>query len=157
MIEPMTITPDKRDVTPLKESFGFVLNVAGRQMKRLLEQRLAEHGLTGTQYVTLWALWESSEALPLTQLSKRLCIDNPTMSGIVDRMARDGFVERVQDTNDRRVTYIRPTPKGIELWEAIGGIGGEIDRATACNVDQALFAQFMNFLRRITRNDHEDK
>ncbi len=157
MFESIEGIREKRAVPPLRESLGFVLNVAGRQLKRLLEQRLDEHGLTGTQYVTLWALWESSEPLPLTQLSKRLCIDNPTMSGIVDRMVRDGFVERAQDTNDRRITYIRPTAKGIELWESIGGIGEEIDRDTACNVDPALFAQFMNFLGRITRSDHEDK
>ena len=37
----------------LEESLGFMLNVAARQMKRLLVQRLNEYGLTATQYVTL--------------------------------------------------------------------------------------------------------
>jgi len=151
-------TPDTdAAVPPLKESLGFAINVAGRYMKRMLDQRLNKYGLTSMQYVTLWSLWECNADIPLTQLSKRLCIDNPTMSGIVDRMVRDGFLERVQDTSDRRVTHVRLTQKSLELRDAIGGIGAEIDEETSRIIDRSLYTQVMDFLRRITRNEHEDK
>ena len=141
----------------LQDSLGFMLNVAARQMRRALVQRLNAFGLTPTQYITLWSLYECGEEIPQSQLGKKLFLDNPTMTGIIDRMERDGFLERVPDENDRRVIKVRLTKKSKTLRGQIEEIATEIDQRTAKMLNESVYNQTLEILRRLTLHGHENK
>ena len=61
------------------------------------------------------------------------------MTGIIDRMEREGLVARERSTDDRRVVHIRLTEKGaklareipVEPMEIFRGALGEPDRGRA--------------------------
>ncbi len=98
----------------LSGSVGFLLARTARSLKRALEGRLSEHNITATQYVVLEVLRER-DGVSLSLLGRKLYFDNPTITGIVDRMERDGLVERRRIANDRRVINVFLTAKGKEL------------------------------------------
>ena len=59
--------------------------------------------------------------LPMSELGKHLYISKPYMSTLVDQLIRDGYVERIPDTRDRRVININITPAGtnissVQVW-----------------------------------------
>lgn len=146
-----------RAMESLHNSLGFMLNVAARQMRRALVQRLNEFGLTATQYITLWSLYECDEEIPLSQLGRKLFLDNPTMTGIIDRMERDGFLERVPDENDRRVIKVRLTKKSKALRGQIQEIATDIDQRTSKMLNESVYNQTLDILKRLTNNGHENK
>lgn len=141
----------------LQDSLGFMLNAAARIMNRHLVQRLSPYGITPSQYITLWALWECGCDLPVSQLGKRLYLDNPTMTGIIDRMERDGLLERVQDETDRRVFKVRLTNRSRALRDELKDIGSDIDMEKIAALDRGTAAQFIDFLKHITTNGNDDK
>ncbi|MCP4137920.1 MAG: MarR family transcriptional regulator [bacterium] len=49
----------------------------------------------------------------MTELSRKLGIDNSTITGFIDRMVKAGFVTREQNPNDRRQNLITITEEGI--------------------------------------------
>ena len=49
------------------------------------------------------------------QIAKALGVGLSTITGIVDRLVDQGFVERREDPDDRRVTRVLPTPDGARL------------------------------------------
>jgi DNA-binding MarR family transcriptional regulator len=51
----------------------------------------------------------------LAALSRKLLVTAGNLTGLVDRAARDGIVERRPDANDRRLTRVNLTPKGQKL------------------------------------------
>ena len=51
----------------------------------------------------------------LSELSERIRAQNSTVTGIIDRMEREGLVKRERSKEDRRVVHIRLTGKGAEL------------------------------------------
>ena len=51
----------------------------------------------------------------LSELSKAMHISAPTISGIIDRLEESGYVKRIPDENDRRVTNIELTSKGEKV------------------------------------------
>ena len=57
--------------------------------------------------------------LSLSELSERIRAQNSTVTGIIDRMEREGLVVRERSKEDRRVVHIRLTPKGRKLAEDI--------------------------------------
>ena len=53
------------------------------------------------------------------QLAEAVDVSTPTMSGIVDRIAAKGWVERRQDPSDRRRVLLRPTRSGLDALLAL--------------------------------------
>lgn len=84
------------------------------EARRLTKDQAAKHGLTGPQ-LSVAKILEDIGDLSLSELSERINAQNSTVTGIVDRMEREGLVERKRSSDDRRVVHIRLTKKGNEL------------------------------------------
>ena len=95
-------------------------------MKHALDAKLTDVGLTATQYIVLARLW-TEDGISLTELGDHLSLDSPTLTGIIDRMERDGLVERKRNDGDRRVVRVYLTPKGTELEQTIGTFAADTD------------------------------
>ena len=50
----------------------------------------------------------------MTELSNNLMVSNGNITGVVDRLVRDNFVERLPSPGDRRVQLIALSEKGIK-------------------------------------------
>jgi DNA-binding MarR family transcriptional regulator len=70
--------------------------------------------------------------LALKVVSERLLIQPPSVTGVVDRLERQGFVRRSLSSKDLRVRNLSLTPRGRALMGAI--LEGHADRI------QSLFA-----------------
>jgi DNA-binding MarR family transcriptional regulator len=88
------------------------------ETRRVTKQQARELGITGPQVSALKIL-EAVGDLSLTELSERMSARNSTITGIVDRMERDGLVVRERSQNDRRVVLIRATEKGQKLAKGL--------------------------------------
>lgn len=78
------------------------------------------HGLTLTQFNLLRLLLTGPESGETCgQLRDRMLHRVPDITRLVDRMERDGLVERHRGSHDRRVVLVRITPEGQRRCEAI--------------------------------------
>lgn len=84
------------------------------EARRLTKEQAAQHGLTGPQLSVAKILHDLGD-LSLSELSEKINAQNSTVTGIVDRMEREGLVERKRSSEDRRVVHIRLTKKGHDL------------------------------------------
>jgi MarR family 2-MHQ and catechol resistance regulon transcriptional repressor len=80
-----------------------------------LDRGLRELNLTGTQFNTLLVLRAAGpEGLPLGEIGRHLVVTKANVTGLIDRLEREGLVHR--DTHsDRRVTLAKLTEKGAAL------------------------------------------
>ena len=78
---------------------------------RRLEQTC---GLTGPQLVVLREVARLGTCT-VGALSRAVTLTQPTVSGIVDRLERQGAVRRGRGKHDRRTTEVRPTARGRAL------------------------------------------
>lgn len=71
-------------------------------------------GITGPQ---LWALKTISQngSLPLGELSEKMYLHPSTITGVVDRLEKKGYVVRDRGEKDRRVVMVQLTAKGERL------------------------------------------
>jgi len=60
----------------------------------------------------LLSLW-NEDGLKANELGKRAGLEPSTMTGLLDRMERDGLVKRKPDPNDRRAHRIHLTKEGV--------------------------------------------
>jgi DNA-binding MarR family transcriptional regulator len=70
--------------------------------------------------------------LSVTELSERLLIRPPSVTGVIDRMVRDDYVSRRALPTDMRVKQIRLTAKGRELVARVSvGLNEQVQRTLA--------------------------
>ncbi len=86
-------------------------------MKRAMGAMFAQAGLTGAQFHTLVRI--PDQGIPVTRLAARSWADPGNASGVVDRLERDGLVERQPAAHDRRVVLVHVTPAGRALMDRL--------------------------------------
>ena len=60
---------------------------------------------------------EQREQIRMTDVSRFMMVSKPAATQAVNRLVEQGYVERVDDPNDRRVVYIQPTEAGKRCFE----------------------------------------
>ncbi len=78
-------------------------------------QLCASYGLTVPQYFTLFFLWHQGEACSMHALAELTHQDAATLTGIVDRLIRLGYVSRQRGEDDRRKVYVTLEPAGRQV------------------------------------------
>jgi DNA-binding MarR family transcriptional regulator len=104
----------KPNVDSILEAAVYLYTESRRVTKEVA--RRAE--LTGPQ-LTVLKMLEGVGDLSLSELSERIRAQNSTVTGIIDRMEREGLVVRSRSTEDRRVVHIRLTDKGAKIAREI--------------------------------------
>ena len=70
--------------------------------------------ITQTQIFTLMTLSQNAPCR-LSELSEKMNVSAPTITGIVDRLEKSGLVKRMPDDNDRRAINVDLTEEGKRL------------------------------------------
>lgn len=70
--------------------------------------------LTMPQFVILNFL-SHHDGATMTDIAKFLNVTTAAVTGLVDRLARDGYIKRAHDPKDRRVVKVVTTEKGKKL------------------------------------------
>ena len=96
-------------------SIGYWIVLTANSVRRALNAELSQQGITLRQWEVLASLALGGE-LSQSELAERLGIEAPTLVGILDRMERDGWLERYACSQDRRRKRIRCTDKTETLW-----------------------------------------
>lgn len=100
----------------LKNQLCFPLYACSRKIVGSYTPYLKPLGLTYTQYVVLMALWEH-ESLNVGQLGSILHLDAGTLTPLLKRLEKMGYVTRQRSKEDERITIISITQEGDALKE----------------------------------------
>lgn len=109
-----------KDAPEMREAGIYCsIMVLNSVMERAGNRTLEIHDLTMPQWLALGAVLHAGEAgISHGQLSQRMMLSKAPITGLVDRLARAGLVERKTDENDRRVSLVSITPAGQDMWKA---------------------------------------
>lgn len=77
---------------------------------------LKEFALTEQQWRIIRVLdGEPSHELEAGQIAKRCCILSPSLTGVLERMERDGLIRRTRAQEDQRRLIVSLTPQSCQL------------------------------------------
>jgi len=108
-------------------------------IKQTVRHEFKELNLTGPQGMLVGTLAHHGK-MKISDLSGRLGLSNSTISGIVDRLEKQGLVERTRSKTDRRVVYV--------------GVTSEFKKKADNNFDQ-IGKKFQMILSETTPEDVE--
>ena len=82
-----------------------------------IKMELSKEKLTVPQLDIISCL-DRSKGLPLSELAERLLVTGGNITGIIDRLERNGYVYRERDKKDRRIVRALLTEKGFDLYKS---------------------------------------
>jgi len=123
-----------------------ILKISRAVETELRERMRTRYKSTLPRFDVMAALYRHREGLKMTELSAALRVSNGNVTGIIERLVTEHFVERVPIPNDRRAMKVRLTQKGREefapmarthqIW--INEMLQEIDETDAAVVSSLL-------------------
>ena len=81
------------------------LKLIKETLKKTMEKPFKNLDLTGPQSMLIGILGHHGK-LKISDLSKKMGLSNSTVSGIIDRLEAHGLIERIRDSDDRRVVMV---------------------------------------------------
>jgi DNA-binding MarR family transcriptional regulator len=94
----------------------FLISKVCQKLIVNLRKAFSESGVevTPIQVMLLFFL-QKNDGSSLTQISQGLMLENPTVTGLIDRLEKSGYVKRSDHPNDRRVYLVHLTEKGNKV------------------------------------------
>jgi DNA-binding MarR family transcriptional regulator len=137
---------------PAEGAFRQLLRTIGL-LERVMQPHFARFGITGSQWGVLRSLHraeaEGHAALRLTDLSERLLIRPPSVTGVVDRLERAGLVSRGDSPIDLRAKQVALTPRGRQLVERLVTVHADRIEAVMGALTAAEQAELLRLLGRL--------
>ena len=91
---------------------------SSRRIEIEIKERLrVEFNATLPRFDVMAALFRKADGMMMSELSRSLMVSNGNVTGIVDRLVKDGLVIRSQRDGDRRTWIIRLTKTGTQYFE----------------------------------------
>ncbi len=116
--------------------------------RRILLSLFQSMEIPQTQLFTIITLFEQ-EPCRLSELSRRLGISAPTTTGIVDRLERGGYANRLADPRDRRAVSVVLTPKGRRIAKTFRETVQERWHELLCNLSAEDQENYLRLLKKI--------
>ncbi len=108
-----------------------------------------EHGLTGPQLAILKAASRLGESSSTGALARAVHLSGPTVTGVLDRLAKRGLVERTRNGQDRRSVTITITRRGEEVLAAAPSLLQDRFRGELARVEDWEQTMILAMLQRI--------
>ena len=100
----------------IEDRFIFLISKVCQKLVINLQKSFSESGIevTAIQGMLLFFL-QKNDGSSLTQISQGLMLENPTVTGLIDRLEKLGYVKRSDHPSDRRVYLVHITEKGKKV------------------------------------------
>lgn len=136
----------------LDDLLCFQLYQASRAMTRLYKDVLKPLDLTYPQYIVMVLLWEH-ETMSFKELSDRLQLKTGTLSPLLKRLEKEGWIKRKHNRNDDRMIEVILGKRGLEYKVAGGQVPCEISDMLA--YDASTYTDILRTVQEINGHLHE--
>jgi len=126
-------------------------------LKRSMSKSVEDIGITLPQSLVIGTLTKFGE-MKITELSKKINLSNSTISGIIDRLEKQQLVVRTRSEKDRRIVYVKVTPKFGEMHQGFHqkieeSLGELLSTGTPDEIEKIIVG--LNTLKKILNKEIE--
>jgi len=132
---------------------GFLMAKIRQVGERIFVRRLKQYGIeiNPAQGRIMFALWQK-DGIPINELAKKTQLKKSTLTSMLDRLAKLGYIKRLHSKEDRRETLIQRTEKDRIMEKKYVEVSEEMTRLFYKQFSKSQIDRFENDLERILDN-----
>ena len=121
----------------LENQLCFPLYACAKEIVRKYTPLLDPLGLTYTQYIAMMAMWEH-KSLSVKDLGKLLFLDSGTLTPMLKKMEKSGWITKKRSKDDERIVIVSITRKGEDLQEEAAAVPVKMAGCVSLQQDEAM-------------------
>lgn len=110
------------------QHFGTLLKRVFYLWHQVINERLRPRDVSHSQWRVVLELSRSPTPMTQTALAAELGVESPTIVGLLDRLAKKGWLVREACPADRRARLVRLTPRAVRLARELEVVVGDVRR-----------------------------
>lgn len=121
---------------------GKLFHDVNKKMKHGMRKSFEDIGITMPQGMVICVLFKLGE-IKISEISKHVGLSNSTVSGVVDRLEKQQYVERTRSRIDKRIVYVKLTERFMEMHKNFHTIADEnikkmLDKASEDEIEKII-------------------
>ncbi|HEY8816870.1 MAG TPA: MarR family transcriptional regulator [Candidatus Dormibacteraeota bacterium] len=127
------------------------LRTASHAFRNAMDRWLERHGLSESRMGLLWRL-RHKDSITLGDLAQELDVSPRNVTGLIDSLEADGFVERFPDPEDRRAIRVRLAASGKQKLSDIKTEMGSQQHGLVADFTNDELQQLRHLCLKLARN-----
>ena len=128
----------------LADITSFIHTVLVRKQSSLLIK-----GKIGLAQIVVVDILRKNGELKMSDMAKTLGVTKSAVTGMTDRLIRDGFLKRERSQSDRRIVWLKLTEKGNSLSRKLVKNKLDIMRSLFTNINEKDRSIYLKIIRKI--------
>ncbi|MBR0473740.1 MAG: MarR family transcriptional regulator [Erysipelotrichaceae bacterium] len=125
------------DSLKLENQLCFPLYACSKEVVKKYRPLLDELDITYTQYITMMVLWEKKE-INVKDLGKILYLDSGTLTPLLKKLEKKGYISRKRNSEDERYMDICLTEEGEKLRQRALKVPQEIVKCIKLSPEDSI-------------------
>ncbi len=124
-------------------------------MIKFIQNKLKENNLDDlipTHGNVLTALYESSEKLTMKDIANKIGKDKSTVTPLINKLIKLGYVEKEKCEIDKLITYINLTDKARDIEDRFNFISSQVKETAYSNFTEEEKQEFLRLLKKLSTN-----
>lgn len=140
------------------KNIGYLLTLSAKMMKHLLNRKLERLNITASQWAVIKDLQMLSQygaainQYTAVEIAKRLDMDKPTMSGVLNRLIEKDYIKKKSHPEDRRAQVIQLTDTCIKMIPTIEEESNNTIETALKDFDIGEREEFVRLLNKVILN-----
>jgi DNA-binding MarR family transcriptional regulator len=134
-----------------ERGLGHLLREISRSFENEMQGRLARYGVTLSQWLHLRSLWDNP-GMTCSAVSRYLGVEKASSTAVLDDLEGKGLIQRVKNTEDRRIVNLQLTAQGKSLTRKLIPQAVQINSAARANVGANDFLTFLRVAETMVEN-----
>ncbi|KRG08226.1 MarR family winged helix-turn-helix transcriptional regulator [Staphylococcus sp. NAM3COL9] len=121
----------------LEKQLCFLFYVSSKEIIKKYTSHLKEYDLTYTGYIVLLAI-KVDEKINIKTLGERVFLDSGTLTPLLKKLEKKGYVTRTREIDDERNLQIALTDKGTNVQEPLSKVSKKVFGEFDMDIDEAI-------------------
>lgn len=132
---------------------GMLLRMLNNNLTALCNRDMEEFDLTVPQsYIMGYLMFNEGREVNQRDIEMEFRLMNPTVTGILKRLEKKGFIVRMKSKADARYNIVELTERGREIPGTMNKKAMEMEKRLLSGLSEAEIELFTNTLRRMIDN-----
>ncbi|WP_410768898.1 MarR family winged helix-turn-helix transcriptional regulator [Fontibacillus sp. BL9] len=128
---------------------GYLITKASMVLKTSITRRLIPYNVTASQWAVLRDVSSYPDGTMPAKIAERIYADRPTITGVLERLKRKGYIFMKENPDDKRSNLIFLTDHGKSLVNEIEHLSDDILEEALNEVSEHDRTIFVNVLKQI--------
>ena len=130
---------------------GHITENAMKQISDAFSRRLKDTGVTRIQWIAMFYI-NRNKLISQKDLSKLMNFNESSATRLIERMEREDFITKVPSELDKRVTFVKLTQNGENLFKSLLPYGDEFNNDLIEDIDEDDLDTFERVLQQMIEN-----